>query len=252
MAPGFYYELERSRRFTRAQESPFYEVSRALVASIGIGIVAAAAAFIVWCGLTPWDPPDFTALLKRDPQYAGSHAAPLFASLVAYITAGATVVIFIHRLQPKIAAKWRKSKLNERIRLCCSKLADRIRPQRAKRVKPKRDGLETTHSIWSEVFSVQTPVDHEPFATALMKSGAVWMGKVGRFSTEHEVANRELVLTKPISYSPSLTSPLTKIPHIAIVLKGPEIEGFSVMYGLKEGLQRVTSDRLVRPGQSGR
>ncbi|WP_442880285.1 DUF6338 family protein [Arthrobacter sp. S2(2024)] len=43
VAPGFYYELERSRQFTRAQESPFYEVSRALVASIGIGTVAGAA-----------------------------------------------------------------------------------------------------------------------------------------------------------------------------------------------------------------
>lgn len=39
----------------------------------------------MWLFAFRTDVPDFTALLKRDPQYLGAHAWPLMVAVVAYI-----------------------------------------------------------------------------------------------------------------------------------------------------------------------
>ncbi|QOT19788.1 DUF6338 family protein [Paenarthrobacter sp. YJN-5] len=219
VAPGFYFELVRGRRYTRTKESAFYEASRAVVASVAIGIVAGLLAFWFWVTvLSPDDPPDVTALLKRDPQYLGSHTRQLAVSLAVYLVASFLVVHLWMRLQG---------------------LFDMLKAK----FKWVSGGVTSSHSLWTEVLQSRAPKNHISIARVRMKSGEIWVGPVLGFSTEHELADRELVLHTPIlqgdAKSPGIFSATTLR---AVVLKGPEIEMIAVeAYAQDENLPKATT-----------
>jgi len=194
VAPGFYYEILRQRRFTRAKESAFFEISRTLVASVIIGLIAGSGTFLAWLWAAPNDPPNLAALLRHDPQYIGDHAALVIGLLVTYL--GASVVI--------------------------SHVGNAF--------DPGAGDLVTAHSLWHEVFRKRVPPGRKPVARVTLKSGAVWMGKVAKYSAEHELADRELVLFKPIYLGTVSTGKLGLTHHESVVLRGAEIESFSVDY----------------------
>jgi hypothetical protein len=204
--PGFYYELIRGRRFTRAKESAFYEASRALAASVLLGLPAASLAFVMWLLVVdPSSPPDFTALIKRDPGYIGTHARELAISLGIYIGSSfllAHAWIIILRLCGLIKLSF---------------------PAFSR-------GVIASHSLWTHVFRNRAPKGHTSIAQVRMKSGEIWVGPVLNFTTEHELADRELVLHTPIRHG-SAANPevLTGTSHRAVVLRGPEIESISIL-----------------------
>lgn len=205
VAPGFYYELVRGQRYTRTKESAFYEASRAVVASVVLGVFAGALAFLFWLYvLSPEDPPDVTALIKHDPQYLGAHTRQLVFSVAVYL---ASSFLFAHL--------WMK----------LHGLVDRVK---AKFPKLSR-GVTSTHSLWTEVLQSRAPKGQISVARIRMKSGEIWVGPVLSFSTEHELADRELVLHAPILFAgpknPAAFSPTT---FRSIILKGPEIEMIAV------------------------
>ncbi|WAH97760.1 DUF6338 family protein [Arthrobacter sp. MMS18-M83] len=206
VAPGFYYELVRGRRYTRTKESAFYEASRAVVASVVLGVFAGALAFLFWLYiLSPEDPPDVTALLKRDPQYLGAHTRQLVGGLAVYLVASflfARLWMKLHGLYDRAKAKF---------------------PWLSQ-------GVTSSHSLWTEVLQSRAPKGHISVARVRMKSGEIWVGPVLGFSTEHELADRELVLHQPIHFASSKTpTALSPTPFSSIILKGPEIEMIAVV-----------------------
>lgn len=205
VAPGFYYELVRGRRYTRTKESAFYEASRAVVASVVIGVFAGALAFLFWLYiLSPEDPPDVAALLKRDPQYLGVHARQLTASLAVYLV---TSFLFVHI--------WMK----------LHGVLDRTKA----RFTWLSPGVTSSHSLWTEVLQSRAPNGHISVARVQMKSGGVWVGPVLAFSTEHELADRELVLHAPILHADSENpTALAATTLRSVILRGPEIEMIAV------------------------
>lgn len=205
VAPGFYYELIRGRRYTRTKESAFYEASRAVVASVVLGVFAGALSFVFWLYLlSPEDPPDVTALLKRDPQYLGAHARQLVLSLAVYL--GSSFVF---------ARLWMK--LNA--------LLDRVKA----RFPQLSRGVTSTHSLWTEVLQARAPKGQISVARVRMKSGEIWVGPVLGFSAEHELADRELVLHTPILFADSKNpATFSATTFRSIILKGPEIEMIAV------------------------
>lgn len=195
VAPGFCYEILRQRRFTRAKESALFEISRILVASVVIGLIAGSGAFGAWVWAAPNEPPNVAALLRHDLQYIGDHVALVVGSLVTYLGASAAIAHVANAFHKRGAGD-----------------------------------LITAHSLWHEVFRNRVPPGRKPVARVTLKSGAVWMGKVAKYSAEHELADRELVLFTPIYLGTVSTGKLGLTHHDSVVLRGAEIESFSVDY----------------------
>lgn len=222
VAPGFYFELVRGRHYTRTKESAFYEASRAVVASVLIGVFAGLIAFLVWfTALSPEDPPDITALLKRDPQYVGAHTRQLAVSLAVYLVSSFLLVhlwIKLHGLLDVVKAKFQWFS----------------------------GSVTSSHSLWTEVLQSRAPKGHLSVVRVRMKSGEIWIGPVLGFSTEHELADRELVLHTPILHGESAKpKAITRTTLRAVVLKGPEIEMIAVeAYALDE--TQPTPSRLPK------
>lgn len=62
-----------------------------------------------------------------------------------------------------------------------------------------------------------------------MKSGDIWVGPLLAFSTEHELADRELVLHAPILHADSQNpTELAATTLRSVILRGPEIEMIAV------------------------
>ena len=210
--PGFYYELIRGRRFTRAKESAFYEASRAVAASVLLGLPAATLAFLMWLLIVNQSsPPDVTALIKRDPVYIGTHARELAISLGIYIGSSfllAHVWIIVLRLYGLAKVKF---------------------------LAPSQ-GVTSSHSLWAHVFKYRAPKGHISVAEVRMKSGEIWVGPVLTFTTEHELSDRELVLHTPIRHSDAENpNRLIVTSHRAVVLRGPEIESISILAYVLDG-----------------
>lgn len=218
--PGFYYELIRGRRFTRAKESAFYEASRTVAASVLLGLPAATVAFLGWLiVLNPSSPPDISALIKRDPGYLGMHARELAISLGIYIGSGFLLAhASIIGLRLYGLAKARFSALTQ--------------------------GVTSSHSLWTHVFKHRAPKGHVSIAQVRMKSGQIWAGPVLNFTTEHELTDRELVLHTPIRHGDQDNpSNLVATSQRAVILRGPEIESISILAYVLDDKPKKTKPR---------
>jgi hypothetical protein len=200
IAPGFYYELVSGRRRVRASESTFKEVSRALVASVALGVPAACVALLSWWLVTDFNLPDFTSLIKRDAPYLGTHFWSLSVSIVGYLAASVGLTHVVERL---------------------------VR-------KDNSPAINTAHSLWTELFKTKVPVGRKPLVKVVMHSGNVWFGPVGRYSADHELSDREVVLFTPIHFSETQGGRLTPVAHTAIILRGSEIASIAVDYPLTD------------------
>lgn len=198
VAPGFYFEqISRSRR-VRAKESAFQEVSRTVLGSIAIAIPAGAAAFCIWLAVTGNQAPDFAALIRWDNAYVGPHFGSLLASGLGYLAASIGIATVVNY--------WV--------------------------VRRKGATLVSTHTLWTEVFRVKKGHHRDAVVRVVMKSGHTWSGILGKFSADHEIEDRELVLFEPILFSALPEEPPTLQHHQVVVLRGAEISSIGVSYTL--------------------
>lgn len=209
VAPGFYYEIQRSKRLARADESAFQELSRTLLSSVLFAFPAALVSVGAWWLVTGFALPDFAALINRDADYLGAHAGSAMFAIAIYLATSLGLVWLWH---------WTITLDGSR-------------------------RLTSNQSIWSQTLELDTPKNLVAGAHITLQSGAVWFGRVGRFSANHELVDRELVLHEPIMFASSGSVQLSPRPLSSVVIKGSEVSSMAIQYFTWDGVRPLVPDR---------
>lgn len=223
IAPGLLYDLLAANKRVKRRESAFTEVSRVALVST----LCSASAFILVAGVAAatrawWNwklLPDPPALIKQGSAYFADHFILVLASFVVLVT----VALFFGWLAYRC------------IHVCGAETQ-------------RRNSVISYDSAWREVMLLRQPPipETEPsppsrahvYARVTMKDGAIWAGRVLTYSPDMEVVDRELVLTRPLSFraKPNSTTgtrgPWQEVEkeYVYVILKDAEISYIAIQY----------------------
>lgn len=211
VAPGVLYDLESARRRVGVRESTFREVSRVALASTVISSLALLIVEAVgaWWAPGVFPPPD--DIVRGGQRYLvediGGASRTAALFFVVALTLAYAASLAIHRRTP---------------------------------------GRIKYTSMWHAAFRLDRPARGEPHVRAQLSDGSVWYGRVKYFSPDHEVADRDLMLSPPIavahasgdsddeggSESASGTARPKELNRVwqRVILKGTEIQAMAVKY----------------------
>lgn len=196
VSPGLFFDLLAARRRVGVVESAFREIGRVAMGSLGFTLVT----LVVVLGAQQLFPQVFFdphALILNGNAYLADHYGQVVLTIVVAALVSHATAFGLHK-----------------------NLA-------------RRDG-ETIRkmSTWSKAFKQGVPDDHAVFVRVRLSSGLVYTGQVENFSPEIPVADRELLLTKPLAVKLDAKSTLTSLPdaYSRVILPGSEIEAIAVEY----------------------
>lgn len=218
IAPGLLFDLLADRRRAQAKETALRETGRIILASLVFGAVA----FLVICVLASVFPQafvwPFAALEADDP--LSRYGPPRLAA-----TLGAQTVV-------ALGAAWSYNQwLGRRRRYKLNASNWRQLFTRDWWRSGERLGRIRAVSSWKLILGDNVPKGQYAHARVRLKSGTVWIGRVGPFSTDLETSGRELVLQKPLSAGPpgKPPKPLPVSWHV-VLLAGDDIDSITVKY----------------------
>jgi len=223
IAPGVLFDLLADRRRAQVKETTLREAGRITLASLVFGGVA----FLVVCVLASVLPGafvwPFAALEADDP--VTRYGSPRLAATLGAQTAVALGVAWG-------CNQW----LNRRRRLPLAASNWRGFFTRAWWRSGERPGRIRAVSTWKLVLGENVPEGQFAHVRVRLKSGTVWIGRVGPFSADLETSGRELVLQKPLSVGPpgKLPKPLPSSWQV-VLLAGDDIDSITVQYVTYEG-----------------
>lgn len=201
VAPGLVFQLRSERRFARAEESTFREISRVVLASVlfsGTALLLYLLGHVA--GLSRWPQGgvfvDFDKWIAEPADYFEDH----------YVR-----VLFGIALQCGVACA---------IALVTQSVLHRKEPARLVAISPL-----------TKIFRRDAPPGCYPLARLKLKSGTVYVGRVSDFSSALSPDARDVVLSPPIqAQSPSGT--LRPVPSgwQRLWIPGTEIESVTVQY----------------------
>lgn len=199
VTPGFIFSWAANRRRALHTETAFQEVSRVVLASVGFS----TAAGLIVVGLD--------ALLGLT-----GRGVDLRRVLTAdYLRAEVGGVVGYLLLQVAIA--------------CGLALAvDRQIRRRITQKKGKPPPQLRAESAWTEPFGLR-PEGASPHAWVRLKSGLELRGKVAAVGHDIPIADRELVLTRPLRIRPPGGS-LQELRWQLVIVQGADIDALAVRY----------------------
>lgn len=196
VSPGLFFDLLAARRRVGTVESAFREIGRVAMGSLGFTLVTLLAVL----GLRQLFPRLFLdphALILTGNTYLADHYGDVVLTIVVAASVSHALAFGLHK-----------------------RLA-------------MRDG-ETIRkvSVWSKAFKQDVPDGHAVFARVRLSSGIVYTGQIENFSPEIPVADRELLLTKPLAVKFDAGSELTSLPdaYSRVIVPGSEVEVIAVEY----------------------
>jgi hypothetical protein len=194
VSPGVLFDLLESRRRVSAAESTFREIGRVVLGSLGFTVIALALLLLARL-FVPHQLPDPKALITGGGTYFASHYALMFAAIGAETVLAHGIAYLLH------------------VALA------------------KRSGGDTIRqmSAWSKVFRSELPRKHAVYARLRLSNGTVFSGQVAHFTADLPLADREIILTRPLA-SKTGTNPLTPLPNTYryAVIRGSAIETMAV------------------------
>lgn len=199
-APGLLYDQLTARKAVRRRESTFTEIGRIALVST----VCSAVAFVVLLALAGlarcvnWHPmPDLSAMIRGGSSYITGHIIAVSIAAVLGLTVS-------------MLAAWGAFAY----------------------VNRKNPAKITYTSAWAKLMREELPSPTTAVhVRATLESGAIWYGRVGAFSPDMEVADREIVLCPPLSVQ-NPRGELSDLPAQwqRVVLRGSEIASLAVHY----------------------
>ncbi|QGQ20227.1 hypothetical protein GC089_14745 [Cellulomonas sp. JZ18] len=218
IAPGVLFDLLADRRRAQVKETALREAGRITLASLIFG----GAAFLLVCALAAALPEvlvwPFAALEADDPveQYGSARLAATLGAqtLMAFGAAwGSNLWLNRRRRSPLTASTWRDL-------LTKTWWRSGERPGRIRAV-----------STWKLILAENVPEGQFAHLRVRLKSGTVWLGRAGPFSTDLETSGRELVLQRPLAVGPP-DAPPKPLPSAwqVVLLSGDDIDSITVQY----------------------
>lgn len=216
VSPGLLFDLLSDRRRAGRSESSFREASRVVLASLLIS----GSVMVVLSYLRP-RLPDLLAdpgmLLRFGGPYVATHYQLVFTTLGVQLALSLAVAWGIHVLLVVI----------------------------------HRDATIRARSAWTQVFKVDPPAGCVARARVQLTSGGVYSGIVIAASPDHEVEDRELILTDSSYAEASDSKPvqLSEGYQQRVIIRGQNIDTIAVRYerapaGLK--IPRLSPARQLR------
>lgn len=217
IAPGLLFDLLADRRRAQVKETALREAGRITLASLVFGAVGFLAVCVLASGFPRVFVWPFSALEADEPvaQYGTFRLA---------ITLGVQTVV-------ALGAAWGYNQWLSRRRRSPLRAGWRQVLTKAWWRSGERPGRIRAVSSWKLVLGDNVPKGQYAHARVRLKSGTVWTGRVGPFSTDLETSGRELVLQKPLSVG-APEKPQKPVPaswHL-VLLAGDDIDSITVKY----------------------
>ncbi len=196
VAPGLLHDLLEARRRVQAPESAFREISRVVLVSLVISIISFGILSIIR-SLEPAWMPDPRGMIADPHAYFLSHYRLVLRAL---LIEGAIALAIVWIIQ---IPRHRRTKIV----------------------------LRQT-STWTRAFREECPSGNVPYVQVRVSNGMTYVGRVGHFTHDLEVSDRELILTPPL-FTKSLSGTLKPVPPPwqRVVLSGDFIRSLVVSYG---------------------
>jgi len=202
VAPGLLYDLASVTKRTRRHETVFTEISRitlmSTLCSAGAAAVVTVIGMIVAARWEKYPFPDPASMIRGGSGYVNAHLAAVSwaAALCLGVSLGISYGAF------RLVYRTDKAAISD-------------------------------ISAWRSVLRDDLPDPGVAYALVKMKSGTVWGGRVAKYTPDPEMANRELVLSPPLSVRDAAASQMAKVPDkwMRVILPGPEIVSMVVTYG---------------------
>ncbi|MBE1500491.1 hypothetical protein H4696_007591 [Amycolatopsis lexingtonensis] len=196
VAPGLFFDLLGARRRVEAAESAFREIGRVALGSLGFTLVT----LLLLLGVR-WVFPrllfDPKSLILGGSAYLAEHYGQVVLTIVAATVVSHAFAFGLH--------KWLARRQGETYRKI---------------------------SVWGKAFRDGVPPGHAVFVRVRLSSGLVYTGQVENFTADLPMADRELLLRKPLAAKLDADSALSPLPDVydRVVLRGSEIDVISVEY----------------------
>jgi hypothetical protein len=195
VAPGLLYDLLLERRRVKARESAFREVSRTVLASLIISVIAFGILAIVRAIKPAWMP---------DPRQLFSHTG-------GYLARHYPLVLRTLLIEGGIA-----------LGIAAGFQLVRFRRSDA-RLRPV--------STWTRVLREELPAGFLPHVEVRLSDGTTYIGQVGHFTADLENSDRELVLV-PLLFA---QAPGGQLQNLApewqrLVISGDSVKSMAVQY----------------------
>jgi len=196
VAPGLFFDLLGARRRVGVAESAFREIGRVALGSLAFTLVTLVVLMCVR-GLFPTVFFDPRAMILGGNAYLADHYDQVIVTIVAATVVSHLLAFGLHKsLARRHGEAFRKV------------------------------------SAWGEAFRDGVPPGHAVFVRVRLAGGLVYTGQVENFTADLPMADRELLLRKPLAVKPDADSALTALPaaYERVILRGSEIEVISVEY----------------------
>jgi Family of unknown function (DUF6338) len=195
IAPGLLYDLLAARRRPLANESAFHEISRTVLA----GLIFSMCSFVVLEGIDRFVRgwlPDTRELIFHSSLYLPSHYTIVVRALVAEGLLAFAFVWLFHFIQLRFTRA-------------------RLRPV----------------STWTRVLRQELEPGFVPYVEVRLTNGMTYVGRVGHFTHDLDIADRELILV-PLLFVQQPGGRLTDMPSEwqRIVISGEAIQSMAVQY----------------------
>jgi len=195
VAPGLLFDLLAERRRVGVMESAFREASRVVLSSLafsGFGFVIVVLARLI----EPAWFPDPRRLVTEGMKYVAAEYLLVVSAIVLELAVALAAALLTHGVLAQMSGR-------------------RLRPL----------------STWQKGIRDDCPKDMVPHARVRLTGGAVYLGRVGAYTADLELADRELVLVPPL-FSKTGTNPLTPLAGEwqRMILHGSNIESIAFQY----------------------
>lgn len=195
VAPGLLYDLLSEQHRLRAGESAFREASRTVLASLIISTLSVGILVAIRLAQPKWMP-DPNSLFSGRGNYVTSHYRLILRTLLLEGVVALTIAAGFHWIRTR-------------------RLRARLRPV----------------STWTRVFRDECPHGFLPHAQIRLANGMTYIGQVGHFTADLEIADREIVLVPPL-YVKKPDGQFKDMPSEwqRVVLSGASVDSLIVQY----------------------
>lgn len=202
VAPGLFFDLLLSKKRAERSETAFREAGRVVLVSAWCSLVSIPVVLGAGAALRTWAPngqdwvPTARKVAVGERVYIADHLAGLSLMGLLFVAAslGASSLTYwvIYRHDP---------------------------------------GQVSRVSVWRKVFRDDAPSGAYPLVRVRTLSGTSWSGRVAHYSPDLETADREIVLSSPISMKgPSGKSNQLPQKWSRVILRGDQIDSIAVQY----------------------
>lgn len=201
VAPGVFYDLMRATRLADRRETAFREIGRIVLVSTWCAAVALAIGVLVaWVVRSSSSGRDFLPgareIILSDKNHLADHVRGVVALCVGFVLCSLFVAWVTFAV-----------------------------------VYRHETGKVTRVSTWKKAFGAgaDLPKGAYPLVRVRLLSGSTWTGRVAHFSTDLELADRELVLSPPLALKVDGVKKQIKGTG-RVILRSDQIESIAVRY----------------------